>query len=94
MLIEIIQGSDEVKEIRDRETREIKGLTQEVYFHLPDSAYPVRGKMRVETRLQLGKYEMQPVFKIGKYGDLEIFPFEVPKVKPARPEQVKAAAGQ
>lgn len=91
MLIEVIAGSDDVKTIRDRQTQETRGLQQQVYFHLPDSHFPVQGKIRVKEPLNPGKYVMQPVFKIGKYGDLEINPFVEPEIKPAAPAQVKSA---
>jgi hypothetical protein len=92
MQIEVIEGRDEVKEIRDRTTQEIRGLQQEVYFNFSGSAFPVKGKMRVLRKLAPGKYEIEPVFKIGKYGDLEINPFAEPPVNPLRHQsQVKTA---
>lgn len=91
MILEIVAGNDEVKEIRDRDTREIRGLTQECYFHLPGTAYPVAGKVRVKNRQAPGKYSFQPSYRIGRFGDLEINPFHEPELKPARPEQVKAS---
>lgn len=91
MLIEVIQGSDDVKEIRDTRTQEIKGLSQTVFFHLPGEHFPVRGKMRIKTRLNPGKYQIQPSYRIGKFGDLEINPFAEPEVTPATPAQVKSA---
>lgn len=92
MLMEIVSGSDDVKEIRDKNTQEIRGLQQECYFRLPDSAYPVRGKVRIDTRLQPGKYDITPAYRVGRFGDLEINPFAVPVIKPATPDQVKAAS--
>lgn len=92
MLMEIVSGSDDVKEIRDKQTQEIRGLQQECYFFLPNSAYPVRGKVRIERRLSPGKYDIAPAYRIGRFGDLEINPFDVPVIKPASPEQVKAAS--
>lgn len=91
MIVEFIQGRDEIKEIRHRETKEIMGLQQECYFHLPGAAFPVQGKMRVESRMGAGKYSFNPSYRIGKYGDLEINPFDTPKLSAARPEQVKSA---
>ena len=87
MIVEFVAGSDDVTEIRDRETREIKGLKQQCYFHLADSAFPVRGKIRVSERYNPGKYRLNPSFKVGKFGDLEVNPFEdadlTPYQKPA-----------
>lgn len=91
MLVEVVEGRCETREIRDKETREIKGITQEVYFHLPNSAFPVQGKIRIDAAHRPGKYKMQPCYRIGRFGDLEIDPFAVPKLAPATPEQVKAA---
>jgi len=91
MIVEFIAGNDDVKEIRDKETREIKGLSQECYFHIPGSAFPERGKMRVKQRVNPGKYSFMPEYRIGRFGDLEINPFAEPELKPARPEQVKAS---
>ena len=89
MIVEFVAGRDEVREIRDKETREIRGLTQECYYHLPNSAFPVQGKMRVKQRQAPGKYSFSPEYRIGRFGDLEINPFAEPELKPARPEQVK-----
>lgn len=89
MLIEVVAGSDNVKDIRDKQTQEIKGLSQEVYFHLPSSAFPVQGKIRVERRINPGKYIIEPDYRIGKYGDLEINPFSVPALSPAKPSDLK-----
>ena len=83
MQFDIIQGRDEVREIRNRD-REILAFSQECYFLLPDSAFPVRGKIRVVKRLPPGTYEFDPVYRIGRYGDLEINPFEAPLVAPVK----------
>lgn len=91
VIVEFVAGSDDVKEIRDKETREIRGLQQQCYFHLPNSAFPVQGKIRVESRMPPGKYSFVPSYRIGRFGDLEVNPFETPKLTTARPEQVKAA---
>ncbi len=91
MIIEVIEGRDELREIRDKITQEIKGLQQEVYFNIPGSAFPVKGKMRVLRRLAPGKYEIEPSYKIGKYGDLEINPFAEPPVHAMRPQTAKTA---
>lgn len=91
MIIEVIDGRDEVKEIRDRVTQEIRGLQQEVYFQIPGSAFPVKGKMRVLRKIAPGKYQIEPSYKIGKYGDLEINPFVEPPVHAMRPHQSKTA---
>lgn len=91
MIVEFIQGRDEVKEIRHKETKEIMGLQQECYFHLPGGAFPVQGKMRVEGRTAPGKYTFSPSYRIGRFGDLEINPFDTPKISAARPEQIKAS---
>jgi len=91
MLIEVVENCSEFKEIRDKITQEIRGLQQEVYFHIPGSAFPCKGKMRVKARIQPGKYEIEPAFKIGKYGDLEINPFAEPELVPYRIQQAKSA---
>lgn len=91
MIVEFISGRDDVKEIRDKATLEIRGLQQECYFHIPGSAFPVQGKMRVESRTSPGKYSFEPSFRIGKYGDLEINPFDAPKLQAANPQQLKAS---
>lgn len=91
MLIEVIEGRNELKEIRDRVTQEIRGLQQEVYFHIPGSAFPCKGKMRVKAKIQPGKYKIEPEFKIGKYGDLEINPFSEPVPHPYHVQQAKTA---
>lgn len=90
MLIHVMPQS-EIKERRDKVTREIKGLKQEVYADL-GQAFPTRIFIQVNDRLSEGKYEMQPCFTVGKFGDLEINPFETPSVKPANPQQIKAAS--
>ena len=91
MKIQVIEGSSEFKEIRDKITQEIRGLQQEVYFHIPGSAFPVKGKMRVLAKLNPGDYEIEPVYKIGKYGDLEINPFAEPPLHSIRPPVSKSA---
>ena len=92
MIVEIVKGSDDIQEVRHRETHEIVALKQECYFHLPGSAYPTRGKVRVKQRYAPGIYQYKPEFKIGRFGDLEINPFADAELSPARPEQVKASA--
>jgi hypothetical protein len=92
MILEIVAGADDVQEIRDKETREIRGLSQRCYFRFPGEAYPVAGKIRVKARVSPGFYSFQPAFRIGRFGDLEINPFAVPELTPVKPEQVKAAS--
>lgn len=92
MIVEFIAGRDEVKEIRSKITQEIQGIQQICYFHTPGGAFPVEGKIRVTGRVSPGKYSFEPIFKIGKYGYLEINPFAVPILTSARPEHVKATA--
>lgn len=89
MIVEFIAGRDEVKQVRDK-NNEIRGLTQECYFYVPNSAYPIGGKMRVKAPVAPGKYNFEPAYQTGKFGDLEINPFATPELRPARPEQVKA----
>jgi len=91
MLIEIIAGQSEVKEIR-RQDQSLMALKQEGYVQMPNSAFPVRCMVSVEKPLQPGKYNVQFAYKIGKWGDIEINPFEPAKFSPATPEQVKAAS--
>lgn len=92
LLIEVIAGASPVNEVRNKETREIVALKQTVYAHIPNSAFPVQCQIRVNTALQPGKYSMKPVFKTGRFGDLEIDPFTSPDVVLARPDQVKASS--
>lgn len=94
MLVEIVNGSDEVRPVRDKASGEVRGFIQEVYFHLEESAFPVKGKIRVPdgTGYKPGKYTISPVFRIGRFGDLEINPFAEPTLKPATPDQVKAVS--
>lgn len=91
MLVEVIAAQSEVKEIR-RQDQSLMGLKQEVYCSMPNSAFPVRCFIRVDKPLQPGKYNINLKYKIGKYGDIEVNPFETPDITPARPEQVKAAS--
>jgi|26BtaG_2_1085354.scaffolds.fasta_scaffold02938_4 hypothetical protein len=91
MLLEIIAGRSEVTEVRNKD-HQIVALKQECYAHLPGSAFPVQCKIRVERPLQPGKYQAELPFKIGRWGDIEVNPFENPRLTPAKPEQVKAAS--
>lgn len=91
MLIEVISGSNDVKEIRSPKDQSIVAIKQTVYAHIPNSAFPVQVQVRVERPLQPGKYEMELVYKTGRFGDLEIDPFKTPSIKPASPAQVKTA---
>lgn len=91
MLVEVIPAQSEVKEIR-RADQSLMGLKQEVYAHMPNSAFPVRCFVRVDKPLQPGKYNVSLPYKVGKYGDIEVNPFETPEYSAARPEQVKAAS--
>lgn len=92
MLVEIVKGSDEVKPVRDKNTGEVRGFIQEAYFHMDGSAFPVKGKIRVENGQGHvpGKYNISPSYRVGRFGDLEINPFDVPALTPAKPDQVKA----
>ena len=92
MLVEIVKGSDEVKPVRDKNTGEVRGFIQECYFHLDGSAFPVKGKIRVPdgSGHNVGKYNMVPSFRIGRFGDLEVNPFAEPTLSAATPEQIKA----
>ncbi|MEM4202337.1 MAG: hypothetical protein QW786_03925 [Candidatus Hadarchaeum sp.] len=92
MLLEIIAGRSEVTEIRSKDSHQIVALKQECYAHLPGAAFPVQCKIRVDRPLQPGKYEAELPFKIGRWGDIEVNPFESPRLTPAKPEQVKAAS--
>ena len=94
MLVEIVKNADEVKPVRDRNTGEVRGFIQEAYFFLPDSAFPVKGKIRVPdgSGHPVGKYTIIPAFRIGRFGDLEVNPFAVPDLKPASPEELKAVS--
>lgn len=91
MLIEVIAGQSEVKEIR-RQDQSLMAIKQEAYVRMGGSAYPVRCMVTVEKPLQPGSYNAEFKYKIGKWGDIEVNPFEPAKFTPARPEQVKAAS--
>lgn len=88
--MQVIAGEDMVNEVRNRETRELIALKQTVYVDV-GQAFPIRAQIRVKERLNPGKYMMQPVLQTGKFGDLEINPFQEPLVTPATPQQVKSA---
>jgi len=91
MLIEVISGSNDVKEIRSKEDQSIIAIKQTVYAHIPNSAFPIQCQIRVDRPLQPGKYECELSYKTGRFGDLEIDPFKTPSIKPASPAQVKSA---
>ena len=90
MLIEVIAGQSEVKEVR-RQDNSVAAIKQEMYASLPTSAFPVRCMVTVEKPLQPGKYNATFAYKIGKYGDLEINPFTPVTFTPASPDKIKAA---
>jgi hypothetical protein len=91
MLIEVIAGRSEVKEIRRQSDQSVMAVKQEAYISMEGSAFPVRCMVTVEKPLQPGKYNAEFPHKIGKWGDIEINPFQPAKFTPARPEQIKAA---
>ena len=75
IVAEIKTGYDDVREVRDKTTQEIRMLKQEAYIDL-GGAYPVRCKITVGERLSPGKYHLQLPMKVGRFGDPEINPFE------------------
>lgn len=91
MLLEIISGRSEVKPIH-RGDGSLMIMKQEAYVSMPGSAFPVRCMVPVEKELAPGKYSAEFGYKIGKWGDLEINPFQPFTFTPARPEQIKAAS--
>ena len=91
MIVEIVEGSCGVEEVRHKDTREIIALKQEAYFHIPGSAFPERGKIRVQSPFKPGKYQLKPAYRIGRFGDLELNPFADADLVPASPEMVKKA---
>lgn len=92
MIIEVISGSNDVKEIRSKEDQSIIAIKQVVYAHIPNSAFPVQCQIRVDKPLQPGKYSCELQYKTGRFGDLEIDPFKTPSIKPATPEELKAVS--
>ncbi len=91
MLIEVIAGQSEVKELR-RQDQSLMAIKQEAYITMPNSAFPVRCMVTVEKPLQPGKYNVEFPYKIGRWGDLEINPFQPATFTAATPQQLKSAS--
>lgn len=91
MIVEFVQNDCDSKPVTNRDGA-IVGLNQKCYFHIPGVAFPVQGKIRTENPNAPGKYNYQPAFRVGKYGDLEVNPFENASLTPAKPEQIKSAS--
>lgn len=88
--VQVIAGESIVKPIYDKETNQIKALKQIIYVDV-GQAFPIRAQIRVKQELAPGKYIMKPVLQTGRFGDLEINPFQEPEILPATPSQVKSA---
>lgn len=83
--VEVFAGAD-FKEMRDKVTHEIRAIKQEVYWSIPNSQYPVKVFMRVDRPLQPGRYQVAFQYRVGRYGDPEINPFEPALCTPVKPE--------
>lgn len=79
--LEVFAGA-EIKEIRDKMTHELRGLKQEVYWTIPNSQYPVKALVRIDRPLQPGRYTVEFAYRVGRYGDPEINPFEAVQCSP------------
>lgn len=86
MKVNVIAGNSEVKEMR-RQDGSVMVVKQEMYVDLQSSAFPVRCFLAVERPLQPGVYDASLPFKVGKFGDLEVNPFEPGSFSPLKSEQ-------
>lgn len=83
---EVVSGHDEIKEIRNRETQEIRALKQTVYAHIGD-AYPQPVKVTVSERIPPGNYLLRFALRVGKFGGVEVNDFQVVTVVKRLDEQ-------
>lgn len=81
MIVEIVSGRSDVKEVKDKNGVH-RGFKQEAYATLPGHAFPAKCNIRVSSPLAAGRYKLDLPFQIGKFGDIEVNPFDEPKVSP------------
>lgn len=86
MLTVQVLADKEITPVTNKSTGLPNGYKQEVYAHFPGEEFPVKCKIRVAQPLVPGMHIVQLPFQIGKYGDIELNPFQqVIVVKESKP---------
>lgn len=85
---EVVSGHNDPRPMHDKKSGEVRFYRQHVFADL-GGPYPVKVQAQVKDPMAPGRYVGQLPVRVGQYDAIEIHPFEVWQVRPAKPEEVR-----